>query len=60
VQNKTLWEQYQSKLKQLEEKNKPGTQNERMLWHGTRVDAVDSINAHGFNRSFCAQNGKRI
>ncbi|XP_060608587.1 protein mono-ADP-ribosyltransferase PARP14-like [Ruditapes philippinarum] len=56
IQNKTLWEQYQSKRNQLEARNKPETQNERMLWHGTKAEAVDSINIHGFNRSFCGQN----
>ncbi|XP_045188998.2 protein mono-ADP-ribosyltransferase PARP14-like isoform X2 [Mercenaria mercenaria] len=57
IQNKSLWEQYQSKKKQLEDQNPPGTINERELWHGTSVDPVDSINAHGFNRSFCGKNG---
>ncbi|XP_060564915.1 protein mono-ADP-ribosyltransferase PARP14-like [Ruditapes philippinarum] len=56
VQNKVLWEQYQSKKKQLEDQNPSGTINERELWHGTSADPVDSINAHGFNRSFCGKN----
>ncbi|XP_053389167.1 protein mono-ADP-ribosyltransferase PARP14-like [Mercenaria mercenaria] len=56
IQNKSLWEQYQSKKKQLEDQNPPGTINERELWHGTSADPVDSINAHGFNRSFCGKN----
>ncbi|XP_060564934.1 protein mono-ADP-ribosyltransferase PARP14-like [Ruditapes philippinarum] len=56
VQNKVLWEQYQSKKKQLEKQNPSGTINERELWHGTSAEPVDSINAHGFNRSFCGKN----
>ncbi|XP_053373223.1 protein mono-ADP-ribosyltransferase PARP14-like [Mercenaria mercenaria] len=56
IQNVTLWEQYMTKKKQLDEQNPPGTQNEQLLWHGTREDAVDSINAHGFNRRFCGEN----
>ncbi|XP_053406951.1 protein mono-ADP-ribosyltransferase PARP15-like [Mercenaria mercenaria] len=56
IQNKTLWEQYQSKKKQLETQNPKNTKNERELWHGTSVEPVDSINAHGFNRSYCGKN----
>ncbi|XP_060564916.1 protein mono-ADP-ribosyltransferase PARP14-like [Ruditapes philippinarum] len=59
VQNKVLWEQYQSKKKHLEDQNPPSTINERQLWHGTSADPVDSINAHGFNRSFCGKNGEK-
>ncbi|XP_053389477.1 protein mono-ADP-ribosyltransferase PARP14-like, partial [Mercenaria mercenaria] len=56
VQNKTLWNQYNTKKKQLEGQNPPNTQNENFLWHGTAEEAVDSINAHGFNRSYCGKN----
>ncbi|XP_053393606.1 uncharacterized protein LOC123565062 isoform X2 [Mercenaria mercenaria] len=58
IQNKSLWEQYQSKKKQLEDQNRPGTFNERELWHGTSADLVDSINVHGFNPSLCGKNDK--
>lgn len=57
IQNKTLWQQYHAKKKQLEDQNPQNTQNEKFLWHGTADDAVDSINAHGFNRSYCGKNG---
>ncbi|XP_052770988.1 protein mono-ADP-ribosyltransferase PARP14-like [Mya arenaria] len=56
VQNKSLWLQYEAKKKQLEGQNPPGTKNEQFLWHGTSEDTVDSVNAHGFNRSYCGKN----
>ncbi|XP_052223868.1 protein mono-ADP-ribosyltransferase PARP14-like [Dreissena polymorpha] len=56
VQNKALWRQYHAKKKQLEEQNPPGTTNERFLWHGTTESTVDSVNLHGFNRSYCGKN----
>ncbi|XP_053407795.1 protein mono-ADP-ribosyltransferase PARP14-like [Mercenaria mercenaria] len=56
VQNKTLWAQYQAKKKQLDDQNPPNTTNERLLWHGTAMETVDNINAHGFNRSYCGKN----
>jgi poly [ADP-ribose] polymerase 10/14/15 len=52
-----LWAQYAAKKKQLEDQNPANTTNERLLWHGTAVEAVDNINAHGFNRSYCGKNG---
>ena len=58
VQNKTLYQQYSAKKKLMEQQNPPGTQNERILWHGTAPAAVKSINALGFNRSYCGKNGK--
>ncbi|XP_052771703.1 protein mono-ADP-ribosyltransferase PARP14-like [Mya arenaria] len=56
VQNKSLWLQYEAKKKQLEGQNPAGTKNEQLLWHGTSEDTVDSVNAHGFNRSYCGRN----
>ena len=51
--------QYEAKKQLLEQQNPPGTTNERTLWHGTAPEAVDSINAHGFNSlSYCGKNGK--
>lgn len=31
---------------------------EHILWHGTSADALESINLHGFNRSYCGKNGE--
>ncbi|WAR21771.1 PAR14-like protein, partial [Mya arenaria] len=56
VQNRSLWLQYEAKKKQLERQNPAGTKNEQFLWHGTSEDIVDSVNAHGFNRSYCGKN----
>ncbi|KAL3864451.1 hypothetical protein ACJMK2_006135 [Sinanodonta woodiana] len=59
IQNVTLYTQYMAKMKQLDIQNKHKN-NERILWHGTAVDAVDSINTHGFNRSYCGKNAVAI
>ncbi|KAL3863199.1 hypothetical protein ACJMK2_004965 [Sinanodonta woodiana] len=58
IQNRTLYAQYQSKKKLIDEMN-PGQTNEMDLWHGTAGQAVDSINVHGFNRSFCGKNATK-
>jgi len=39
------------------ENSKPGAEVERLLWHGTSIDALDNIYAGGFNRSYCGKNG---
>ncbi|KAL3864453.1 hypothetical protein ACJMK2_006137, partial [Sinanodonta woodiana] len=52
IQNLTLHTQYMAKKRQMDMQN-ARKDNERVLWHGTPVTAVDSINTHGFNRSFC-------
>ncbi|KAK3595886.1 hypothetical protein CHS0354_014715 [Potamilus streckersoni] len=59
IQNVTLYTQYSAKMKQLDIQNSH-KKNERILWHGTAVDAVDSINTHGFNRSYCGKNAVAI
>ena len=38
--------------------NPKGTQNERVLWHGTSADTVKQINTNGFNRSYCGKHGQ--
>jgi len=52
-----LYEQYAFMAKQMERDN-PDIQNEMILCHGTAYDAVENINAFGFNRSYCGKNGK--
>lgn len=55
IQNKTLYQQYMAKKKQMTEQkpNLPANMPiERDLWHGTKYDAVTSITMHGFNRSY--------
>ncbi|XP_076464939.1 protein mono-ADP-ribosyltransferase PARP14-like [Babylonia areolata] len=55
VQNPHLYNQYIAKKVHLEKQN-PGIQNEKTLWHGTSADALTNINHHGFNRSYCGKN----
>ena len=42
----------------MDGRNTQGRQNERWLWHGTSSTSTNSINTHGFNRSYCGQNGQ--
>ncbi|XP_053407527.1 protein mono-ADP-ribosyltransferase PARP14-like [Mercenaria mercenaria] len=56
IQNKTLYTQYSAKRKEMNNNNPKKKDNERVLWHGTADDAVQSINSHGFNRSYCGKN----
>ena len=53
LQNQSLYTQYAAKRKQMIQQNSHRNDNERMLWHGTSAGPIDSINAHGFNRSYC-------
>ena len=53
-----MYQQYQVHKDTLDKTNPAGTQNERILWHGTAPDTIDKIIAQGFNRSFCGKNGK--
>lgn len=56
VQNVTLWQNYQLMKKQLEVTNKHNN-NEKLLFHGTVLKAVDLINKQGFNRSYAGTHG---
>lgn len=56
LQNPLLYRQYQAKKAHMDKQN-PGIPNERTLWHGTAVSAVENINLNGFNRSYCGKNG---
>ena len=58
LQNPTLYSQYVVRKKQMEQSLQgAGVQVERMLWHGTGADTLESISLHGFNRSYCGKNG---
>ena len=57
IQNSTLYAQYIARKKAMDRAN-PGHQNERQLFHGCSLVAVDSINQGGFNRSYAGQHGK--
>ncbi|KAL3863575.1 hypothetical protein ACJMK2_005326 [Sinanodonta woodiana] len=51
VQNKSLYQQYKAKKRQLEQQNN-GRANEKELWHGTAITSIQNINHNGFNRSY--------
>ncbi|KAH9499182.1 Protein mono-ADP-ribosyltransferase parp14 [Bulinus truncatus] len=57
IQNKSLYDQYCVKKKELELHNPKGHQNEQFLFHGTSATPIQQINANGFNRSYCGVNG---
>ncbi|XP_041369514.1 protein mono-ADP-ribosyltransferase PARP15-like [Gigantopelta aegis] len=54
IQNKTLYQQYVAKKKQISKQSSQPA--ERKLWHGTSADAIVSLYTHGFNRSYCGKN----
>ncbi|XP_067891260.1 protein mono-ADP-ribosyltransferase PARP14-like [Heterodontus francisci] len=56
LQNPCLWKNYMIRKQLLEEKNPAGTNNERILFHGTASDTIDSISHLGFNRSYAGRN----
>ncbi|CAC5424291.1 Protein mono-ADP-ribosyltransferase PARP15 [Mytilus coruscus] len=56
IQNKTLYQQFVAKKKSMDATNPKTVNNEKQLWHGFSVDALDSINRYGFNRSYCGKN----
>ncbi|XP_060083927.1 protein mono-ADP-ribosyltransferase PARP14-like [Ylistrum balloti] len=56
IQNRTLYQQYIAKKRLVDTENAHISENEKMLWHGTAAETVDSINSHGFNRSYCGKN----
>ena len=60
IQNLVLYGQYIANKKNMDKKNKPGHQNEMLLYHGTSADTCPKINLQGFNRSFSGKNGKSL
>ena len=60
IQNPTWYGTYIMRKKQMNEANPTGHQNERRLFHGCSVDAVESINKTGYNRSYCGSNGTYV
>ncbi|XP_039613228.1 protein mono-ADP-ribosyltransferase PARP14-like [Polypterus senegalus] len=55
IQNSCLWNNYQIRKKAFDEKN-VGVANEKLLFHGTSACTIQTINNHGFNRSFAGKN----
>ncbi|XP_078408475.1 protein mono-ADP-ribosyltransferase PARP14-like isoform X2 [Cetorhinus maximus] len=60
LQNPCLWKNYMIRKQSLEEKNPSGTINERILFHGTAQDTLDSISHLGFNRSYAGRNATAL
>jgi poly [ADP-ribose] polymerase 10/14/15 len=60
IQNPKLWSQYTARKKAMDRENPQGTKNERNLFHGCAVGAVEPINHTGFNRSYAGANGMCI
>ncbi|XP_027318118.3 protein mono-ADP-ribosyltransferase PARP14 isoform X2 [Anas platyrhynchos] len=59
IQNPFLWQSYQIKKKSLCSKNKK-EDNEKLLFHGTAVSSLSTINYNGFNRGFAGLNAASI
>jgi len=57
IENHGLWKFYTHHRQTMLENSKPGAEIERLLWHGTSIDALNNIYAGGFNRSYCGKNG---
>ncbi|XP_025094887.1 poly [ADP-ribose] polymerase 14-like isoform X2 [Pomacea canaliculata] len=55
IQNSVLYKQYMAKKDQMDKQNK-GMESEKILWHGTSLNAIQYINRYGFDRSFCGKN----
>ncbi|XP_043549913.1 protein mono-ADP-ribosyltransferase PARP14-like [Chiloscyllium plagiosum] len=60
LQSMCLWKNYMIKKQQLDDKNPPSTNNEHILFHGTSQDTLESINHHGFNRSYAGRNATAL
>ncbi|GAA6079576.1 protein mono-ADP-ribosyltransferase PARP14-like isoform X1, partial [Tachysurus ichikawai] len=57
IQNVNLRRAYEVRKKELQDKNGTDGAGERVLYHGTTVDACASIQSINFNRRFAGQNG---
>ena len=57
IENHDLWQLYMVHRERMIKKNEPGAQVERLLWHGTAIDALDNIYVGGLNRAYCGRNG---
>jgi poly [ADP-ribose] polymerase 10/14/15 len=59
IQNPSLYQQYMVRYDSMQRTVQPATATnplERILWHGTSADTLESINSTGFNRSYCGKN----
>jgi hypothetical protein len=56
LQNRSLYQQYKAKKREMDLRNPKGHVNEQKLFHGTDSTSVTAINDNGFNRSYCGKN----
>lgn len=56
IQNAKLWQSF-SLNKQTVDKNNPGVENVKHLYHGTAFENIYNITNGGFNRNYCGKNG---
>jgi poly [ADP-ribose] polymerase 10/14/15 len=56
VENREQYKMYECRKRLMAERNRPRTENERILWHGTDAVALESICQYGFNRAYCGKN----
>ena len=60
VQNPDLYQSYLLRKQKMDRDN-PGGNNERQLFHGTpQYSNTKAINMQGFNRSFCGVHGRHL
>ena len=58
IQNPHLYQSYLLRKQKMDRDN-PGGNNERQLFHGTPLaNNMKAINTQGFNRSFCGVHGR--
>jgi len=59
IQNPSMYLQYMVRRDAMQRQQAAASKTpvERILWHGTAFDAVESVNKTGFNRSYCGKNG---
>ena len=57
VQNKSLYQQFKAKGKELDLHN-PNKSNEKRLFHGSDPNTIDLVSRNGFSRNYAGKNGK--
>lgn len=58
IQNPLLYKHYVVQKEYVDKEN-PGKDNEKTLFHGTDEESIGNINKKGFNRSYCGKNGEK-
>ncbi|XP_046345461.2 protein mono-ADP-ribosyltransferase PARP15-like isoform X1 [Haliotis rufescens] len=58
IQLPHLYRQFQIE-RQTVQKEHPSQDNQRILWHGTDIEAVPNINKYGFNRSYSGKHASQ-